>query len=60
MKKSEIMEKLREIYSEIDEMEDNLNGAKLNAKKVKSLLEDIPDEEDEFCDNSNSSDSGSD
>jgi len=50
MKKTEILEKLREIYSEIDELEDNINGVKANAKKIKSLLEDIPDEESEFCD----------
>ncbi len=53
MKKSEIIEKLREIYNEVDEMETCIDELKRQGKKIKSLLEDIPDEENEFCDDDN-------
>lgn len=48
MKKTEIIEKLREAYAKLDDAIATVNGLQEELASVKSLIEDLPDETDEI------------
>lgn len=50
MTKKELLKKIQEAYEQLDELDNAITSVKEEAKAVRSLLEDIPEEENEITD----------